>query len=42
MGSAKNLSKERTQLYWLQDGKLLGSEKVEGEAGNVASYRVGW
>lgn len=26
------LNKARTQLCWLQDGKLLGSEKVEGEA----------
>lgn len=32
MGSAQNLSKARTQLCWLQDGKRLGSEKVEGEA----------
>ena len=33
------MSKERTLLWWLQNGKLLGSERV-GEAQNVTS--TGW
>lgn len=32
VGSAGNFSKERTQLWWMVDGKLLGSGKVKARS----------
>lgn len=36
VGSARNLSKERTQLWWMEDGKLLGSGKVKARSWNCS------